>query len=139
MASMESIEKIFDELMEEDRAAAERRNERAKMESEANRTFKLQTKIRLVEEGKSRIYENWHEHQGITKDDFIRGLEWLCADPLTEDGRVTRDLGCKNGRLYRLERRWGKCGTMSFHDIETDERFSFSNGSGASITVRDRI
>lgn len=38
-------------------------------------------KKKLVLLGESRVFNDWHEHSGISKDDFINGLIWICSDP----------------------------------------------------------
>lgn len=53
----------------------------------------LESKRKLVLDGKSRIFSNWQHYAGITAEDFIAALEWLHDDPMT-DGRLTRELGC---------------------------------------------
>lgn len=57
------------------------------------RTRILEAKKKAVMEGKSRIFENWHKHAGISAEDFISALEWLHDDPMT-DGKLTREIGC---------------------------------------------
>ena len=49
--------------------------------------------IRIVKAGDSRVFNSWHKNAGVTMEDFLDGLRWLCEDPMT-DGRLTRELGC---------------------------------------------
>lgn len=39
------------------------------------------TKKQLVENGKSKVFNNWHKMFGISKDEFLENLEWVCNDP----------------------------------------------------------
>ena len=64
----------------------------------------LETKIKIVREGGSKVFEDWHKHFGVTEEDFVDGLRWLDEDPLNEWGRMTRELGCDEKGLVRLTR-----------------------------------
>lgn len=50
-------------------------------------------KEKIVKAGNSRVFNSWHENAGISMEDFLNGLRWLCDDPMT-DGHLTRELGC---------------------------------------------
>jgi hypothetical protein len=63
-----------------------------------NDNFKFELKKAIVYGGDSNIFKNWQEFTGITKEEFVAGLEWLCADPCDKHGRLTRELGCTQGR-----------------------------------------
>ena len=52
-----------------------------------------------------KVYDSWCEYAGVKEEDFIAGCKWLKADPLNEQDRMTRELGCtKQGELVRLIR-----------------------------------
>ena len=53
----------------------------------------FETKKKIVLAGESRIFNNWKEHSTITREEFLEALEWVCSDPLKEDGRMTREIG----------------------------------------------
>lgn len=104
----------------------------------------LEKKIKLVEEGKSRIFKDWNHHAGITKEDFIEGLKWVCSDPCDgstggQPGRLTRELGCRPERgLIRIKRQYDyETGVLAFYEIETGQLWSKSGT--ASISARDAI
>lgn len=58
----------------------------------SNEKFHLKRKIELVKNGQSKVFENWKEYGLITEDEFIEALNWLCSDPLTGDGNLTREI-----------------------------------------------
>lgn len=63
-----------------------------------------QEKAALIHEGKSRIFQNWHEHAGITQEEFLKGLEWLHDNPFYENGRRRKALGVWKGHVCALLR-----------------------------------
>lgn len=95
----------------------------------------FEIKAKLVEEGKSKIFDNWARNAGITKEDFLRELEWLCEDPCDDKGLMTRELGCdaKRGlvRLIRINTPF-----TVFYEAESRRAWNRSN---PSISARDRI
>ena len=70
----------------------------------------LEGKKKAVLEGRSEVFNNWHQFAGISAAEFIAGLEWLHEDPMT-DGKLTRELGCTmpaNGGFRKEDlERWG--------------------------------
>lgn len=96
------------------------------------------TRIKIVESGQSLVFNNWHEHAGITMEDFIRELEWLDSDPC-DGGRgdqMTRELGCtERDGLVRLKRVYSKLGFESFYRMDDGHRFV----GKVSISCRDRV
>lgn len=87
----------------------------------------------IVEKGESAIFKNWHEHEGITMEDFLEGLKWLCEDPRDERGRLTRELGCHKGKVVKL-RRVNNLITV-FYEVDSGLRY----GGYVSISARDRV
>ena len=59
----------------------------------------FETKKKIVLAGESRIFNNWKEHSTITREEFLEALEWVCSDPLKEDGRMTREIGLTPTRI----------------------------------------
>ena len=100
----------------------------------------FEIKKKIVLSGGSKIFQNWHDHAGISMDAFINGLEWLCGDPLNEREQMTRELGCMvridNGELVRLIRVYYKNG--DFAGFYRDDTKTLWEGH-VSISVRDRI
>lgn len=111
---------------------------------EKMRDHNFLTKERLVKTGRSKIFENWHAFAGVSLDDFLEGLRWVCEDPEQDFGdgkiRMTRELGCKpDGTLVRLERKNLESGDFyGFYEIETGHLWVSANGC-VSINCRDRI
>ncbi|WP_462333624.1 hypothetical protein [Limosilactobacillus oris] len=58
---------------------------------------KFDTKKKIVENGGSKIFNNWNEKFGISKDEFIENLKWVCEDPANGHSTVTN----KNDGLTR--------------------------------------
>ena len=73
-------------------------------------------KKKLIEENHSKVFENWSEHSTITKEDFITALEWLCNDPLTADGRVTREIGLTPTGIVKLARKYNTEGLSALYE-----------------------
>lgn len=108
----------------------------------------FEIKKALVESDKSRIYKDWNARTGISKEDFIKGLEWLHDDP-KPDGKCTRRLAIDvSGKLHR----WYKAGDIwnsAFYEdgklaidsdyVETDDRWGGYRVNRPSITVEDKI
>lgn len=81
-------------------------------------------KEKQVKRGGSKVFENW-KTKGVTTEDFLNGLKWVCEDPgedFTVGKRMTRELACtENGKLVRLKRANDNMGCfLGFYDIETD-------------------
>lgn len=128
-----------------------------------NNNFEM--KKRIVEAGGSRIFEDWSNRAGISREDFVEGLKWVCNDPC--DGgwsgkRLTRELGCVAAYdsgygdpsdpfhippvktnpdivgLHKLNRVYGDDEICTIYDAETGEIWMHSP-IRASISARDRI
>lgn len=94
-------------------------------------------KKNLVVTGKSRIFKNWHEHVGVTQEDFLEALEWVCADPLNAAGKMTREIGPrKDGSIAKLKRVYYDDGSFAgIYEIETDRIWM----GKVSINCKDRV
>lgn len=55
--------------------------------------FRLERKIDYLNHGESEVFKNWEKYGLITKEEFEEALRWVCEDPLTEDGSLTREIG----------------------------------------------
>ena len=75
----------------------------------------FETKKKIVLAGESRIFNNWKEHSTITREEFLEALEWVCSDPLKEDGRMTREIGLTPTRIIKLHRCYGVDGICTFY------------------------
>lgn len=84
-----------------------------KFELENKHNFNVKKK--LVEEGHSKIFKEWSKYSTITKEDFIKALEWVCNDPLTEDGKVTREIGLTPTNIVKLTRVYNDLGLSSLY------------------------
>lgn len=87
-----------------------------------------------------KVYDNWHEYAGVKEEDFIAECEWLKADPLNEQGRMTRELGCtRKGELVRLIRANDVNGNFVGFYREPKEPFGLGRlwEGRASISSRD--
>lgn len=77
-------------------------------------SMKLENKIKLVNEGKSKVFNNWTYQTSVTKDKFIEALKWLEEDPMTvvaDVKRLSREIGCQaNGELTHGKRFYLKNG-----------------------------
>lgn len=71
-------------------------------------SMKLENKIKLVNEGKSKVFNNWTYQTNVTKDNFIEALKWLEEDPMTVVvgvKKLSREIGYKaNGELIHDKR-----------------------------------
>ena len=76
--------------------------------------MKLENKIKLVNEGKSKVFNNWTYQTNVTKDNFIKELKWLEEDPMVMVAgvkRLSREIGCQaNGELIHGKRFYLKNG-----------------------------
>lgn len=97
---------------------------------------------KIVEAGDSKIFKNWHEHTGVSKEDFLAGIEWLCEEPKRYPadhryaGLLRRELGiCKNGQLVHLRRVYPK-GLCAFYE---DKPFGELWSNGISLSADDWV
>lgn len=87
-------------------------------------TYEIAKKI--VEAGDSKLFLNWHLHTGISAEDFLEGIKWLCEEPIrypADDrnyyaaGRLRRELGIRrDGTLVHLKRTYGKGGACAIYE-----------------------
>lgn len=130
--------------------------------------FNLKHKTAQVKAGRSKVFQNWKEWGLVTEDEFIDALTWLCDDPLTEDGKLTRELamietedmwkkqmmsrpnGHKyassydesnlKGELVKLKRVYDKCGNfVGFYRVDTGLHFGGSGSFKVSISPMNSI
>ena len=112
---------------------------------------------KIVKAGDSKIFKEWHAEAGITQEDFLDGLKWLCDDPgLEEDENgkrfkpLERELGCHYKRgLVRLKRITDRRRGTHFVEAETGEPWTPTwrtledgntmRNTAASISAEDRI
>ena len=104
-------------------------------------TYEIAKKI--VEAGESKIFQNWNEFTGISAEDFLEGIKWLCEEPIRypeghkSAGKLRRELGIrKSGELVRLRRVYGKCGLCSFYE---DKPLGELWANGVSLSADDHI
>lgn len=50
-------------------------------------------KAAIVRKGRSIVFANWALTAGITDDEFLDALRWVCDDPHALDGKLTREVG----------------------------------------------
>lgn len=96
----------------------------------------FEIKKKIVEKGDSRTFQNWHTYQGISQEEFINELEWLCKDPLNDRNQLTRELGCKDSKLHRLKRAYYDDG--SFAGFYHEDTGMLWHGH-VSISAWDRV
>ena len=109
-----------------------------------------EVKERLVKSGKSRVFQNWHTYAGITEEEFLEGLKWVCED-LMPNGYLTRELGCEipggaekgRGKIVKLVRAYrtavnGWHDFQGFYRLEGEMLHPVWNGR-VSISARDRV
>lgn len=69
----------------------------------------FETKAKIVASGNSRIFKAWQEAlPNLTKEMFLKELDWLCNDPLDELGKLTREIGLTSYGIVRLERHYNR-------------------------------
>lgn len=73
-------------------------------------------KREIVLSGNSQILKNWAELTGISADEFLEALEWVCNDPLTEWGRITRKIGLTENGIVKLDVVRTKAYTALYHN-----------------------
>lgn len=104
-------------------------------EAEKEAHFNYAIKEKIVKAGNSEIFNKWHEY-GVSEEDFLNGLKWLCEDPLIGRGRLTRELGCTpDGKLVKLKRVLIKGQLTAFYEEETGYHWDYN----VSISARDRV
>ena len=106
--------------------------------------WNFSTKEKIILAGNSKVFNDWHKNCGVSMDDFLHALRWLCEDPCN-GGRngimMTRELGSKRGdpKLYRLKRLYYQ-NTNDFAGFYyEDTGLSWSNQDAVSISVKDHI
>lgn len=91
-------------------------------------------KEKIVKSGGSKVFHNWST-QGITEEEFLAGLKWLCEDK-RENGKLSRELGCHKNELVRLERHYHSDGSFAgFYECESKKLYA----GYVSISADDRI
>lgn len=101
---------------------------------------KLEIKKNIVLKGESKVFQNWHEFTGVSMEDFIAGLEWLCEEPVRENGKLRRELAIKkDGTLVYLNRHYSSAGLCGFYDAKTGRLWSGDGMNKVSISADDRI
>lgn len=78
------------------------------------------------------VCENWE----ISKQDNMEKFDWVLADKLDDQGRITRELGIlKQGdEPLKLKRIYNNFNDLAgFYDIETGERFK----GNVSVNLKD--
>ena len=113
--------------------------------------MRYETVEKIVESNGSRIYADWNEHTGISKETFLEGIKWLCEEPhcYPHDhpnrwarGKLIRELGIRrDGALVYMRRVYGVEGICSFYNWNpAHNRLSqLARGVEASLSVRDRV
>lgn len=104
--------------------------------------FHYEIKEKIVRAGGSKIFKNWHDFAGITMEEFLDGLRWLCDDPMP-NGKLYRQLGCiapeDAGLTDEQKKMWGTSsshlpGTAGIHRLS---RCYYSDGSLAGFYYKD--
>lgn len=97
----------------------------------------------LVEKNKSKTFNDWNEHTGITKEVFLDGIKWLCEEPIyypadhIYKGKLRRELGIQeDGTLVHLVRVYLREGQASYEDKPLGRIWC---RSAVSITAIDGI
>lgn len=107
-----------------------------KANTKENNNFNYDIKEKIVKAGGSEIFKNWHENAGITEEEFLDGLKWICESEFTERGQVIRELGCSRAKgLVKLNRVFDKDGNF-IALYRCDNR---SLWSGVSLSPRSKI
>lgn len=103
-------------------------------------------KEKIVKAGGSEVFKNWKEFGGVSEEDFLDGLKWVCDDPMefvAGHPRMTRELALDiskpgSGKLVRLERvNDSKGGFVGFY--RNGMRYSSGVYGFISINREDRI
>lgn len=80
----------------------------------------FEIKKKIVLSGGSRIFNNWAAHSTITLDEFISALEWVCADPMDDNGKMTREIALAPDRIVKLRRINDRFGMTAFYEFPSD-------------------
>lgn len=73
---------------------------------------KVDTWKKYVIEGKCELFEEWNAYTGVTKEDFLKGLDWLFED--TEPDKPRRELVCtQDGKLHHYRRVYYEDGSFN--------------------------
>lgn len=74
-----------------------------------SRTYEIKKKIILNND--SKIFKNWNDFTGITQNDFLEGVKWLCEEEKDKNGKPVRTIGCsKDGKIVKLRRIYDRYG-----------------------------
>lgn len=104
----------------------------------------LKTWKKYVEEGKCLLYENWHAVTDVSKEDFLKGLEWLFEDPMDAKTAawvkpMTRELVCTmNGEIKHFQRIYDENGEFYYFCEERNQRIGLPQRC-VSINVADQL
>lgn len=73
-------------------------------EWELKTKFYFDVKKKIVLSGESKVFAEWQKFvPTLTEQEFIKNLEWLCSDPLDEQGRLTRRIGLTPQGIVHLK------------------------------------
>lgn len=101
----------------------------------------FEIKAKIVGAGNSKVFNEWCKYSDITKADFLAALEWLCADPMNADGKMTREIGLSPSGIVKLTRCYGKDGLCSFYKdgaLWNGERFERQPKSEKELRFADK-
>lgn len=74
---------------------------------------------KIVKNAESKVFKEWRNLAGITQEQFLEALLWLCEDPKNggSDGKhMTRQIALANGYIKKLARVHEKLGFVRFVD-----------------------
>jgi len=92
MSTLRSLKRLKNLLFNE--APKEIKVEVGEMTEKMKKVF--EAKKRLVEKGKSVVFNEFNSEVNVSKEDFIKALEWLEADPMikvNDEERISREVG----------------------------------------------
>lgn len=82
--------------------------------NEINCMFNFNIKSKIVLAGGSKVLRSWQEGlPNLSEDMFIAALRWVCSDPLTEDGKLTREIGLTKIGIVKLYRHYDKANRLT--------------------------
>lgn len=96
------------------------------------------TKEKIVLAGGSKILSNWQKHSTVTVKEFLEALEWLCKDPLTENGYMTREIALTPYGVKKLRRVTDVWGLVYFYDWYTGLIWSGEVFERPSVTEKEK-